>query len=517
MGVLVLSLAILWILRFPALHWGFYWDVAWVYGPAIFEMIEKGPSLLPGSINPFLHTGHPLFFYFLESLWGRLFGSQVFSLQLFALLISSALFTFVLYLVKQLFKHSLLTLFMAILLFQPVFLAQSTFVLPEMLLALLSLASIWYFSKQNYWLYFLFAGLLVLTKESGLAIVAGISAAAFFRAQSSSVLYRFKEGIQYFLAILPFVGFIFIQKIQLGWYFFPRHFNWISFDVREILNKSYDTAHFIMIDQQRLYVFIGLILLSHLLCYFFPGNNQRKKGAKVALIMLDTVLLYAFFAPSFKWQAATLPLFLLRSFVLFHYNRHMFSKKQSDFVLSLLFCSLSFFIFCILNFMSLRYLGTLLLLLLLMHVASIVQLVYAKKWPYLLSLFLLANQILAYRTSWQSDTFFDVELSYGRMIKVLSEMVEITNKQLDPDKDILLTHGQFKEALTRPKIGYQKKGTHLAPEKVLINSREAADYMVISTCEHHSILDSLAALPSSNLIHEVRDGAAYSQLYKLHQ
>ena len=51
------------ILKWDALFLPYFWDEAWVYMPAIRTMAEKGPSILPGSIEADLYTGHPLFFY----------------------------------------------------------------------------------------------------------------------------------------------------------------------------------------------------------------------------------------------------------------------------------------------------------------------------------------------------------------------------------------------------------------------------------------------------------------------
>jgi len=492
-----------------------YWDSAWVYGPAIFEMIEKGPSLLPGSINPYWNTGHPLLFYFLESLWGSIFGSSVFSLQFFPLLITSALFLGCLWIVQTLFNHWFLTFFMAILLFQPVFLAQSTFVLPEMLLAAFSLASVWFFTHQKFGLYFLSATFLVLTKESGLAIVAGISTTAFIYCSAKNLGSRILNGLTYFSAVLPFLAFISIQKIRLGWFFFPRHFNWISFNINEILHKAYDCSHFVVLEQQRIWIFLGVLCVTYFLNYVRKQNVSGPLWVKIVLMLLDLLFVYACFATFYVWQAILLPLFFVRTFIFFHFQNKSLHGRQNIFVLSLLMCAFAFWGFCVLNFMSLRYLTTLILFVLLLLVVPLYAAKDFSKWSVILLLILLTNQIVAGQRSYYSNKFFDVELSYGRMVQVMTAMVGHVQQELDCNVDVLLTHGQFKEALTRPEIGYQKEHIPFDRERVLINSRKPADYLVISTYEHHPILDSLAALPNTELIHHVEDGAAYSSLYKL--
>ena len=41
------------------------WDEIWVYAPALTEMAEIGPTLLPGVLDAELSRGHPLLFHFL--------------------------------------------------------------------------------------------------------------------------------------------------------------------------------------------------------------------------------------------------------------------------------------------------------------------------------------------------------------------------------------------------------------------------------------------------------------------
>src|SRR5436190_472897 len=66
----------------------FFWDEAWPYSTAVHAMYNHGISLIPGSISPSISRGHPLLFYCMAAAWMKLFGTSVFAIHLFALLIS---------------------------------------------------------------------------------------------------------------------------------------------------------------------------------------------------------------------------------------------------------------------------------------------------------------------------------------------------------------------------------------------------------------------------------------------
>lgn len=84
-----LTFLIGWILiRAQYLDMAYYWDEAWVYVPGIQHMAETGPSLLPDAIPEYYSRGHPLLFYFLGSIWIKIFGSSYVAFHAYPLLIS---------------------------------------------------------------------------------------------------------------------------------------------------------------------------------------------------------------------------------------------------------------------------------------------------------------------------------------------------------------------------------------------------------------------------------------------
>ena len=57
------------IYKMPHLSLPYYWDEAWVYGPAVRLMEQTGLSLLPDALPVYYSRGHPLLFHFLGASW----------------------------------------------------------------------------------------------------------------------------------------------------------------------------------------------------------------------------------------------------------------------------------------------------------------------------------------------------------------------------------------------------------------------------------------------------------------
>ncbi|MFA4853543.1 MAG: hypothetical protein WC599_13585, partial [Bacteroidales bacterium] len=92
------------IIKIPYLSLPYYWDEAWVYGPALRIMESHKLSLLPDALPVYYSRGHPLFFHFMGALWLRIFGTSLVASHIYALFISIALLISVYIFCKQLFS-----------------------------------------------------------------------------------------------------------------------------------------------------------------------------------------------------------------------------------------------------------------------------------------------------------------------------------------------------------------------------------------------------------------------------
>ena len=250
----------------------YFWDEAWSYIPAIKEMATQGPSLLPNSISPDLYRGHPLLFYFLSSSWLRFFGDELGVMRLFSFLISSGLLVSIYFLAKKLFDYKIATIATFTFLIQSVFLAQATFLLPEILLTLFTVLSFHAYFTRKIILLVLWLTLALFTKESGAIIWVTILFSELLQMQKNyskiGLSKSFYSLISLTIPILFISTFFIIQKTKVGWFFFPEHIHYLSYT--SLLGKleSYSSYLFIYMGRNLL-TFIGLIALV--------GISIRKK------------------------------------------------------------------------------------------------------------------------------------------------------------------------------------------------------------------------------------------------
>jgi 4-amino-4-deoxy-L-arabinose transferase-like glycosyltransferase len=238
--LIILIIALI-LFKIPHLHLPYYWDESWVYGHGSRLMCVTGPGISPSSLPVDISRGHPLLFYFLTSIWLKIFGNTVFSSHVFSLVVSIALVIAVYAFCAEFFSKRVGFFASLILMFQSVFLAQSCVVLPEVMLALWVILAIRaFYSGKKVW-YVLFATFMLLTKETGLVCVVAIFMNELISdwfvsneipAGKARWLRPLKNYKNYLIIIFPLliasVHFI-IQKKIYGWFFFPEHMNYISF------------------------------------------------------------------------------------------------------------------------------------------------------------------------------------------------------------------------------------------------------------------------------------------------
>lgn len=129
----------------------------------------------------------------------------------------------------------------------PYFLTQATFMLPEIMVGFLSLLTLYfYIQKKIFWEVF-FGTLLVLTKESGLVLVGSILLVDFIRIiaqfRSKSWIGHLADFSFHLIPLVFVTSFFIIQKIKLGWFFFPEHMNMIELDWHKFWNKFSSIYH----------------------------------------------------------------------------------------------------------------------------------------------------------------------------------------------------------------------------------------------------------------------------------
>ncbi|MFH0866412.1 MAG: glycosyltransferase family 39 protein, partial [Bacteroidota bacterium] len=267
----------------------FYWDEAWVYGPAIRIMEAGNISLLPDALPEYYSRGHPLLFHFLGASWMRIFGTSLLSAHVFALSISVFLIVSVYIFCSKLLSKPVGFIACLLLVLQPILLAQSVLVLPEVMLSLFSLLSIFFFIKQKWVWYIVFATFTLFTKETGIVAVAVTG--LWFLIETTFLKrkeFKLKKFVQHSLILLvPIILislFFILQKKMNGWYFFPEHVNYLKNDSRNFSGKfeSYSAYLFIYWGRNLLTSFIIISLF-----FYFYLKKSRNNTANKPLILLS--------------------------------------------------------------------------------------------------------------------------------------------------------------------------------------------------------------------------------------
>ncbi|MEZ4721960.1 MAG: glycosyltransferase family 39 protein [Flavobacteriales bacterium] len=229
--ILLFSCVLLLIVKGTVLNLPNYWDEAFPYSFAIGHMTENGPSLRSNAAPSIYTTGHPLLYYFLQSEWNILVGRTIWMQRLLPMLFSlgSLILTFLL-------GRKMLNAWMGsaaafMLVCQNTFMAQSSFQLPETLITLLLLLTIYFLITSKNWAFIISATLLLLVKEPSIVLIALIFCVHFFRFKRDVPwVNRLIESRVYVIPVLVMACFYMDQYFTQGWFLFPRHTGFASTD-----------------------------------------------------------------------------------------------------------------------------------------------------------------------------------------------------------------------------------------------------------------------------------------------
>jgi 4-amino-4-deoxy-L-arabinose transferase-like glycosyltransferase len=444
--------------KWEALGLPFFWDEAWVYMPAIRTMAEVGPSVMPGSIDAELYTGHPLLFYFLTSSWIKLFGYSLFTAHLFPLLLSIGLLLSIYYVVLKWTQVSFTAMLAALLvLVQPIFLTQSTYMLIEVWLGLLFVWS-FYFYFEKRWLAFGAVTLMALwSKESAYTLIPCFGILALIE------FVVLKEGSKVFWikiawimgAFLLGMGFFVLQKVNMGWYLFPRHTNWVNL---QEFSYKFDLAIGILFKDQGRQAY-----------YLLAGM-----AAIIGLIQYQNKL----------------------------------NKTQWLKVIGILLFSFGFMVFAAINFFSNRYLlGAIPLLM--MATALLFGNIQVKFYEYTLLLLVGIYGSFNIYKSINNTHYGDTELSYTHLLKAQVGMVQYLEQ--NPSNAQLYAPFLMLVNLNNPYAGFVK---HPVPNLTSQLNDSNNVYYLQAPNEYEAAFDSLLVQQKLVLAHEEKAGYAWVRLYK---
>jgi 4-amino-4-deoxy-L-arabinose transferase-like glycosyltransferase len=462
---LVLIIILLFIVfKFNYLNLPFYWDEAWSYATAIFDMHNKGSAILTGYVNSELTRGHPLVFYYTAVLWLKVFGSSLFSCHAFPLIISCFTLITLYKLCIDLFNFSTAIIAVLFLSVQSYFLAQSTLLLPEIFLTLFTLLSINAYFRKRWWWFALFSSIVVMTKETGLVLIASF---LFDKIILSRIIHceerkldknTVKEILFLLVPVFVFAIFLIIQKIRFGWFFFPEHMGMIKIEAKH-----------------NFYCFKEY---SKLLFY--------QNGRILLLLLIAGSSLYLFFKKKYE-------------------------SKEIHYILFFSFFILFYLLFSSINYFTNRYLLSILPLYLLIGSFFIVKITGERKIVTgIISICFMA--LFCYKTIFTYWDESDTSLGLIDTVKLHKEVVNYCEKNGWQDKKIftgfLMTYD-----LKNPQLGYLNNKSN--PFKRVFNIKEEGyEFFIFYSNEYDHDVESIRCNNEYILLKRFEKGKAWAEVYK---
>jgi len=233
--------------KFSWLSHPYFWDEAWSYGHAIHHFAQQKLSISPAALDPDLSRGHPLLFYFSAAAWLQLTDNHLFYGHLFALLVSMLTAATVWHIARRLSGQWAAAAVLAAVLASQMFWVLSARLYPEMMVALFSMLALWsFFQWQTSVAHLkgvphfavLWCGLLLFTKESGVATMAALLGYALWRHRSGLLRRAFWQEMAWLtLPVAVVAGWFWWQYAVRGWWFFPEHTGMVVRDVGKVFNN----------------------------------------------------------------------------------------------------------------------------------------------------------------------------------------------------------------------------------------------------------------------------------------
>jgi 4-amino-4-deoxy-L-arabinose transferase-like glycosyltransferase len=500
------------VFKIPHLGLQFFWDEAWVYAPAVKLMGAGLPSLMPDSIPVDYTRGHPLIFHFMASCWLKIFGESNASLHSFALLISVLLLCSVYYFGKTIFNKNVAVVATILLSVQAVFLAQSSFLLPEIMLSLFVVLTTFCFLKEKKVGYILFGTALVLTKESGVILIASLAVWFFIdyllvKKEGFKAVIFFRDLLILVLPVLiASVYFITQWKIH-GWFFYPEHIGMINLSYDSFLSSFRKVYNFFFEDQGRKILTIGFVIIF--LLFYKPLSFKWRVFLSFLMLACVKIFFGLWKLPPFLTMAVCgFIMVMLFYFLCLKKYVEKFSIQDKAICVFYIF-TFSFLLFSSINFLSNRYL----LCLIPFYTLTLSYFAYGafvnNKWLFIVvSIFAIISSVYATATTKKSG---DDNLSYVNIIALQKSVVSYMEEQNLYDENIHATFLNIHN-LSSPVSGFLSGEQRFTRLTVGVN--DSTRYAIIVNYEQDKWIGSIQKSESFKEIKRFENDIFWVKIYE---
>jgi len=190
---------------------------------------------------------------------------------------------------------------------QSLFLAQSSLVLPEMLLTLLLIITADSFLSKKIWLFIVSGSMMVLTKETGVIFIGCFG--LFYAVENFKSIKTFKFWKHLLILSIPiwiYILYLFLHYIEFGSFFYKEHIGYISLEPEIVFQKiKSSTANIFTRYGRNILLFTTIIALAILL--FKKEKFKSKRLILLSLLLIFSLVLFS--SINFYTNRYTLPAF----------------------------------------------------------------------------------------------------------------------------------------------------------------------------------------------------------------
>ncbi|NNE26863.1 MAG: hypothetical protein HKN09_08470 [Saprospiraceae bacterium] len=506
-AMLIGLLIVFFIVKLEYIALPYFWDEAWVYGHAVNYFIESGIRLFPNEASVEYTRGHPMFFTYICSLWGRLTSNSPYQIHFFVQWLSIFYLGFVFFKSRQwvhsFFAFGLILMYIA----NEAFFVQSHLVLPEVTLAFgLTVALIAFIQKNNF-LFVLSYIAALYTKESAIVLLPVLAIYTLFIERPLS-LQKWLERFKYVLLSLG-IGFIhyLVQKIQFGWFLYPFHVEIMEFSMFTYNEqfRAFVTDHFLS-NAQWILTVLGWVFW---LLIAIKRNTLTIKGIRLYHVyLLSSVLMVCGFNWGNGFVFATMSFFIVLA-VIMKTSKFKYKAMQPFLFAACVFMA-CYFAFNALNFYSSRYnmpiqfWSTVLLLF------GVFEILFNNtKWAFGLVLIIFLS-ILILRNNERG--FNDVDTYYKYAVRTHQDIANYCRDNIDPKSKINVEFLE-KVVLGQPSAGYISKEEKFSNLGYL--DEPDGEYIILSNIGTGiEAAKEKIDTASLNLIHTIRHRRGKAEIYK---
>lgn len=287
--VLVLVVVVL-AAKLPTLATPYYWDeTLWI---RFAHRLSELPlwHVLPGCHPPTLFGGRPPGLYLPLAALFKITGPSIWLSHL-AIAGFAALGVAFTYRLGALLYGSTAGLFAALFLFlNPLYFAQAGMFVADLPASACGVASVYWALRRRYGPYLLFALVLVLLKETALAIVFAVSAYVLIRERRRGIAAALRAALPWAVPLIVMGLYYTAQKLTSGSFFvqYAEQFDWLQPEL--LLQQARTVTRWIFVDQLR-WIFTALVAL-HLL----RDRSARRRPELLLFGMIFVCSGYAFSA-----------------------------------------------------------------------------------------------------------------------------------------------------------------------------------------------------------------------------